>query len=129
MSLNIILSLILGSVFLRIGWLAIGGLALANSIATGLESIILLILLRKRLNGLEGRKIFQLLWKVILSVTVMGLGIWWLVDFTNLSNGLTLAIGAFAGAGLFAFSLLIFRVEDFTVWVKYFMRKISRKKS
>jgi len=129
MSLNIILSLILGSVFLRIGWLAIGGLALANSIATGLESIILLILLRKRLNGLEGRKIFQLLWKVILSVTVMGLGIWWLVDFTNLSNGLTLAIGAFGGAGLFAFSLLILRVEDFTVWVKYFMRKISRKKT
>lgn len=129
MSLNIILSLILGPVFLRIGWLAIGGLALANSIATGLESIVLLIILRKRLKGLEGRKIFQLLWKVLLSVLVMGIAIWWLVDYAELSNVLTLVIGAIAGAGLFAFSLLVFRVEDFIVLVKYFLRKISRNKA
>jgi len=129
MSLNIALSLILGPVFLRIGWLAIGGLALANSLATGLESIVLLIILRKRLNGLEGRKIFQLLWKVLLSVTLMGIAIWWLVDFTNLSNGLIIVTGAFAGGGIFAISLLVFRVEDFTVLVRYFMRKINRKKT
>ncbi len=128
MSLNIILSLILGPVFLRIGWLAIGGLALANSIATGLESIVLLIILRKRLNGLEGRKIFQLLWKVLLSVTWMGIALWWLVDFTNLSNGLKLVTGTFAGAGIFAISLLVFRVEDFTVLVKHFLSKIRKKK-
>lgn len=128
MSLNIILSLILGPVFLRIGWLAIGGLALANSIATGLESIVLLIILRKRLNGLEGRKIFQLLWKVLLSVTWMGIALWWLVDFTNLSNGLKLVTGTFAGAGIFAISLLVFRVEDFTVLVKHFQSKIRKKK-
>ncbi len=129
MSLNIILSLILGPVFLRIGWLAIGGLALANSIATGLESIVLLIILRKRLSGLEGRKLFQLLWKVLLSVSVMGIAIWWLVDFKELSNGLTLVIGAIAGVGIFAFSLLVLRVEDFSVLVRYFMRKLSRKKA
>ena len=129
MSINIILSLILGPVFLRIGWLAIGGLALANSIATGLESIVLLIILRKRLKGLEGRKIFELLWKVLVSVALMGIAIWWLVDFTNLSNGLTLVVGALAGAGIFAISLLVFRVEDFTVLVRYFMSKISRRKA
>ena len=93
------------------------------------ESIVLLIVLRKRLKGLEGRKILQLLWKVLLSVALMGIAIWWLVDFTNLSNGLTLVVGALAGAGIFAISLLVFRVEDFTVLVRYFKSKISRKKA
>jgi putative peptidoglycan lipid II flippase len=116
-------------VFLRIGWFAIGGLALANSIATGLASSVLLIILRKRLKGLDGRKIFELLWKVLVSVALMGIAIWWLVDFTNLSNGLTLVVGALAGAGIFAISLLVFRVEDFTVLVRYFMSKISRRKA
>ncbi len=36
-----------------------GGLALANSLATGLESIALILLMRKRLNGLGGGYIWK----------------------------------------------------------------------
>ncbi len=129
MSINIMLSILLGSLFLRIGWLAIGGLALANSIATGLESIVLLIILRKRMNGLEGRKIFILLVKVTVAVSLMGFAIGWLVNSVALSDGVTLVIGAILGGGLYAGLLLALRVEDFTVLVKYFMRKLNRKRA
>jgi len=129
MSINILLSILLGSLFLRIGWLAIGGLALANSIATGLESIVLLIILRKRMNGLEGRKIFILLGKVIAAVALMGAALGWLVEGTALSDGLLLIIGAIAGAGIYAILLLVFRVEDFMDLVNHFMRKIIRKRA
>ncbi len=129
MSINIMLSILLGSLFLRIGWLAIGGLALANSIATGLESIVLLIILRKRMNGLEGRKIFILLVKVTVAVSLMGIAIRWLVNSVALSDGVTLVIGAILGGGLYAGLLLALRVEDFTVLVKYFMRKLNRKRA
>jgi putative peptidoglycan lipid II flippase len=52
MSLNIVLSLGLASVFSRIGWAPHGGLALANSLATAIECLVLLLLIRRRLGGL-----------------------------------------------------------------------------
>jgi len=51
MALNIVLSLVLR------GPLGHGGLALANTVATGLEMVVLLVLLRRRLGGLEGRRV------------------------------------------------------------------------
>ena len=42
MTINIILSILLGKLFLKIGWMPHGGLALANSIATGLEALVLI---------------------------------------------------------------------------------------
>jgi putative peptidoglycan lipid II flippase len=51
MSLNVILSLTLTPVFLRLGWAPHGALALANSAATALESIALLWWIRRRVPG------------------------------------------------------------------------------
>jgi len=51
MALNIVLSLALR------GPLRHGGLALANTVATGLEMLVLLVLLRRRLGGLEERRV------------------------------------------------------------------------
>lgn len=129
MSLNIILSLVLGPLFLRIGWLAIGGLALANSIATGLEAIVLLIIMRKRLKGLEGNKIFLLTWKVILAVFVMGLAIWYLTNNLNLSNVFILLIGVAGGVVLYAIGLLILRVDEFHSLIQLLLGKIFNHKS
>jgi len=53
MSLNIVLSLAFSSLFVRIGWAPHGGLALANSLATAIECVVLLILIRRRLGGLS----------------------------------------------------------------------------
>jgi putative peptidoglycan lipid II flippase len=53
MGLNVVFSLAFSALFIRIGWMPHGGLALANSLATALECSILLWLLRKRLKGLD----------------------------------------------------------------------------
>ncbi|NIS79926.1 MAG: murein biosynthesis integral membrane protein MurJ, partial [Anaerolineales bacterium] len=53
MSLNVVFSIAFSAFFERIGWMPHGGLALANSLATALECVVLLWLLSKRLEGLD----------------------------------------------------------------------------
>ena len=56
MGLNMVFSLGFARLFAQIGWLPLGGLALANSLATALEAAALLILMRRRLGGLNSRR-------------------------------------------------------------------------
>jgi len=53
--------------------LKIGGLALATSIAAIVNFSVLFIILRKRLNGLEDRRIFSALYKVVIACVPMGI--------------------------------------------------------
>jgi putative peptidoglycan lipid II flippase len=48
MTLNIGLSLLFSSLFIRLGWAPHGGLALANSVATAIEGMLLLLILGRR---------------------------------------------------------------------------------
>jgi putative peptidoglycan lipid II flippase len=57
MVLNVLLSIAFAALFQSVGWMPHGGLALANSLATGLESVILLWLIRNRLGGLDFHRI------------------------------------------------------------------------
>ena len=70
MLLNIVLSLLL------LGPLQHGGLALANSIATTLEMIALLWLLRKRMGGLEAGTLASSLWRTGLASLALGIIVW-----------------------------------------------------
>lgn len=98
MSLNIALSLLTPPLFKRWGWLPHGGLALANSIATGIEAFGLLLLMRRRLDGLGFQPIRRgLLVAVVASLTMAGsLSLWlhldgarsvWLVGFGGVGLG------------------------------------------
>ena len=80
MALNVVLSLLLRGIFDRLGpgsavdyapWMALGGLALANSIATILETLLLAWLLRKRLGGLDGGAFWASLWRAGLGAMAM----------------------------------------------------------
>lgn len=57
MGLNAIFSFVFAAGFRQIGWMPHGGLALANSLATALEAAVLFTLMRRRLNGIEGKSI------------------------------------------------------------------------
>jgi putative peptidoglycan lipid II flippase len=57
MGLNVLLSFAFAGMFARAGWMPHGGLALANSVATALETVILYLLMRKRLGAMEDRGI------------------------------------------------------------------------
>jgi putative peptidoglycan lipid II flippase len=78
MSLNVVLSLILIKPLIH------GGLALANTLATTLELLGMLVLIRRRLGGIEGRRLIRASGRVILAATLMG-GVLW--AFRRLVSG------------------------------------------
>jgi putative peptidoglycan lipid II flippase len=69
MIVNILLSL------WWVGWLAHGGLALANSVATSVEVLVLLWLLRRRLQGIEGEALLLPLLRHLGAAGIMGLAL------------------------------------------------------
>lgn len=73
---NIILSLALGLGFQRVGWEPVGGLALATSLAVTMEMVVLVRLLRPKLDGIGlAPLIGHGLWRILLSATAMGLAV------------------------------------------------------
>jgi len=78
MGLNIVLSFALAGLFTRLGWQPHGGLALSNTVATTLEMVGLLWILRRRLGGLAFTRIRSGLWRTAFATLYMGamLGLW-----------------------------------------------------
>jgi putative peptidoglycan lipid II flippase len=106
MTLNLGFSLAFSAWFASLGWMPHGGLALANSLATVLEMIGLLYLMRRRLGGLEGRSILTVGALSGLAAAGMGAIIWlWLAHLPGLSNAIS-ALGGVAVGGAVYLSLV-----------------------
>ena len=71
MGLNVVFSITFARLFEQIGWIPVGGLALANSLATALEATALFIFMRRRLNGIEGRSILDGAWRVSVAASAV----------------------------------------------------------
>jgi putative peptidoglycan lipid II flippase len=71
MALNVVFSL------WWVHFLSFGGLALANSVATTLEMFVLLWLLRRRMGGIELRRLLSTMLRCGFSALVMGVVAWW----------------------------------------------------
>lgn len=108
--LNIILSLVL------IGPLQQGGLALANSIATTLEMIILLYLLRPRLGGVDGRTLATSAGKMFVGAIVMALAIAGFGMTPLAQNALILLIGGIVVGGVAYFVTMIL-LQSQEIWL------------
>lgn len=113
MSLNVLLSLIFPHLFVRLGWMPHGGLALANSLATTLEMAALLWLMRQRLNGLDSKHILSGSAYALLGTLVMSilLGVW-----LGWTSGLNVWIrgggGVILGGVLYAAAILAMGVPE-----------------
>jgi len=94
MVLNIIFSLAL------IQPLRHGGLALANSLATIVEAVLLLLILRGRLGGLENGALARSAAKTGLAAGAMGVVILWFATWTASSSALLQAGGAVIIGGM-----------------------------
>lgn len=66
----------LASLQSRFGRYAVGGIALANSIAVSLEVLLALWILRRRLGGMQGGELLGLLARVLLAGAAMALAMW-----------------------------------------------------
>jgi putative peptidoglycan lipid II flippase len=107
MILNVVLSLVL------IRPLQHGGLALANSTATIVETVLLLTILRGRLGGIENATLLRSAAKTGLATTVMGVAILWFTTSTETSSSLVQAGGAvIVGGLLFLVVSAIMRSEE-----------------
>jgi putative peptidoglycan lipid II flippase len=99
MVLNVVLSLVFIRMFEAAGWMALGGLALSNSVATIVEMVVLLIIIHRRLGGLEDRRMASSLARFGLASAAMGAVVgalaWLLQDSSAwLVGGITIVVGA-----------------------------------
>lgn len=118
MGLNIALSLGFIAAFRALGWPPHGGLALGNALATTAEMAALLVLIHKRLVGLEGRQMAASLARIGVAAAAMGAVVaalaWLLADASaGLVGGLAIAAGAATYVGT---SLLLGAPEPRSVW-------------
>jgi putative peptidoglycan lipid II flippase len=119
MALNITLSLLL------IGPLLHGGLALANSVATIIETSVLLVILRGRLEGVDGRRLLRSVVKITLAAMVMGCGVYWFDGLAQGSHILVRGGGAMVlGGAIYLVASILLRAEEVAA-----LRKILLKRS
>jgi putative peptidoglycan lipid II flippase len=113
MSLNILFSLLFSDWFRRMGLMPHGGLALANSLATALEMIALLVLMARRLGGLQGSSILKAAAAAVTASVVMGAAVWlWLWLNPALSSALLAAGGIVLGGLAYAGLLVALRISE-----------------
>jgi len=102
MGVNILLSLTLTTAFARLGWQPVGGLALANTLATTIEATVLVLLIRRRLDGLAWAAIQRGVFAAISAASVMTLGLLTWLALTAGGSDLLIGLGGVAlGGGLF----------------------------
>ncbi|MCG2784712.1 MAG: murein biosynthesis integral membrane protein MurJ [Anaerolineae bacterium] len=113
MSLNVLLSFAFSAWFRQIGWMPHGGLALANSLATALEAAALFILMRRQLDGVQGRSIADGLLRFGLSALGMGLALAAWLGFSAGMNPWLVGLGGVAiGGAVYGVLLIILRVSE-----------------
>jgi putative peptidoglycan lipid II flippase len=113
MGLNVALSLALPRVFTSAGLQPSGGLALANSIATLLQFGVLLILIRRRMNGIHGRRMVAALAKSGLAALAMGVVlVGWQAALDRAGSLILGGGGVVLGLGVYLIGSILLRTEE-----------------
>jgi putative peptidoglycan lipid II flippase len=130
MGLNVIFSFGFAWIFNQIGWMPHGGLALANSFATALEGATLFVLMRKRLDGIEGKSIADGALRVSLASLGMGIGLWFWMRAAGEMNRWVIVLGGVAvGAILYLLGVLILKVPETQTVIDILVRRLRRSPS
>jgi putative peptidoglycan lipid II flippase len=127
MGINIVFSFAFSAFFIRIGWMPLGGLALANSLATGLEATALFMLMRRRLNGIGGTHIAKGF--LVSAIACLGMGvvvIFWLHSSTGMNVWLVGLGGILLGASAYGLALIALRVPELGSLLGYMQRRFSK---
>jgi putative peptidoglycan lipid II flippase len=125
MSLNILFSFAFLGLFRHWGWLPHGGLALANSLATALEMIGLLIFMRRKLGGMDEKRIwtgvlYSLLATLVMSLTLTG----WLALSRDLPSWLITVGGMLLGGLVYGLGILALRVPEARALLQALWRRV-----
>ncbi|MEN8173377.1 MAG: murein biosynthesis integral membrane protein MurJ, partial [Chloroflexota bacterium] len=124
MTLNVVFSFIFAALFEKVGWMPHGGLALANSLATALEMVVLTLLMRKRLRGLGGKRILNAVVVSAAGSAAMAAGLWYWISQTNQQPVWLIGLGGVVLGGLiYALVMLTLRVEEARSLGNFVLRK------
>ena len=127
MTLNAIFSFAFSALFLQLGWLPHGGLALANSFATALEAATLFILMRKRLEGIEGKSIADGVWRGSLAVLGMSIGLMIWIQVAGGMNRWIVALGGVTiGGVVYLLSVLLLQVPEIKMLTNTVANRLRR---
>ena len=127
MGLNVVLSILFSQYFAQIGWLPLGGLALANSLATALEAAALFIFMRKRLNGIEGKHIARGFLQASIGTLTMSIILFLWLGFKSVIPLWLLVIGGITAGGL-TYTLILtgLSVPEVRGLLRFVQRRIQR---
>jgi putative peptidoglycan lipid II flippase len=126
MSLNVAFSYGFSALFRGLGWLPHGGLALANSLATALEMIGLLLIMRRRLVGIDGRSIQPALLAALGSGAAMAIALLaWKASASSLPNTLLSLGGILIGVVVYGVGLWVFKTQELRTLFKAASSRLS----
>ena len=130
MTLNLVLSLVLWRAFAAAGWMPHGALALANSLATGVECVVLLGLIRRRLGGLQGRRLRPGLMASTASAAVLSLALaGWLLLTQGWLPVAVAAGGVIVGMGVYlGVAVVLGAPEPAALW-RAVARRVGRQRN
>ncbi|HBF41269.1 MAG TPA: murein biosynthesis integral membrane protein MurJ [Anaerolineaceae bacterium] len=129
MSLNVGMSFLFLSWFRSMGLMAFGGLALANTVATALESLALLIFMRKRLNGLEGSRLWNGTLVSALCSMIMGAALFGWLQLSHSAPVWLIGLGGIlVGVIVYGVALLILHVPELTEALAGVKRFLNRQR-
>ncbi len=102
-----------------------GALALANTLASGLELCFLLWFLRPKMGGLEGRKLLGSGLRMGAAAVVMGAVLWWVQQsqLTTLSIWLYTPLAIALGGAAYAAAAWLLRVEEMRMVLGLVLRR------
>jgi putative peptidoglycan lipid II flippase len=128
-ALNIALSLTLPGAFEAQGWMKHGGLALANSIATLLETAVLLALIRRRLGGIEGKRTLTAFAKSGLAALAMGAALLgWQALLPNAPSLQVGGVGVVLGVTVYLGVALSLRAEELQALIGMVRSRIKNER-
>ncbi len=126
MGLNVVFSFLFAALFRQVGWLPLGGLALANSLATALEAAILFALMRRRLNGLHAREVLKGLGQALLAALGMAIGLLAWIQATGSLNRWVITLGGVALGGLvYGLGMILLKIPELQLVFSMVRKRLS----
>ncbi|KAF0107834.1 MAG: hypothetical protein FD146_1465 [Anaerolineaceae bacterium] len=128
MGLNVVFSFTFPAWFARIGWLPLGGLALANSLATAIEAAILFLLMHKRLDGIRGAQVAKGLAAAALGTAGLCAAlVLWMQAERSAPAALTALGGIVIGGAAYALILLLLRITEVKSLLGFVNRRLNKR--
>jgi len=128
MGLNVVFSFTFSALFENIGWMPVGGLALANSLATALEVTVLFVLMHRRLQGINELYILRGALQSLGGVAAMTVVILLISHFLSQGSSWLLALsGIVVGGFVYLMVMFISHVPELDLLLNAVQRRLKRK--